>query len=259
LYLTVSGKHDSPAIPVQSELRVSIDNRPAEVTSLRSASGDKLLFVLLVDISGSDKTQAASIKAAAVQLFQGLLADGNQGHLVLFNTEIEMSRKPASLSEVQSKLDRIEFHGGTALYDAIGDTCVRILSRSGNPDAPRRAIILLSDGDDDASHINRMTVEEIAEEQGVAIFSLATSSLETASSARRGTEILMEASQSTGGRAIHAGKLEKGVQPLLAAIRQQWALGLVPSQTPDQKLHSLSIKSTQKDVQLSFPAHVLLQ
>ena len=64
VYLSVLNKDGSPAIPAQSDLSVFIDKKPAQVTALRSAKDDKLLFAVLVDLSGSDASKAKEIKEA---------------------------------------------------------------------------------------------------------------------------------------------------------------------------------------------------
>jgi hypothetical protein len=58
--------------------------------------------------------------------------------------------------------------------------------------------------------------------------------------------------------AIQPGKLGDGVAPLIAAIQGQSVLSIVPSQAADQKLHSLAVKTTEKDLSVSVQAHILL-
>jgi Mg-chelatase subunit ChlD len=253
VYLTATGKDNVTAILTQSELSASINKQPAQITSLRSAKEDKLLFAMLIDISTSQSLHAESIKKAAMLLFQSLTTGGNQGHLVLFNEQPLRSQIPLPPPEARKAIDGLKFGGGTALYDAIWITCKKVLSRSGNPDFPRRVIILISDGGDNISHVYHVEAEEIAEKEGVAIFSLATSN-----DVRGGTHKLKEISNATGGRTILDKKLEEGVAPLLAAINGQWALNLVSQQAPDQKLHSLSVKTMQRDFSLTAPAKILL-
>src|SRR6202043_652081 len=92
-------------------------------------------------------------KKAASQLFQGLATDGNQGYLVLFNVSAAISARPLQASEVQRLLEVAKFGGGTAVYDAVEQTCIQKLSRSKNPNIPRRVILLISDGEDNQSHV----------------------------------------------------------------------------------------------------------
>jgi len=263
VFLTVSGKRISSAVPTPSELVVSVDKQPASITSLRPAKNDKLLFALLVDVSGSNRSKAGEIKAVALQLFKELSADGNDGFLVTFNAQVQvmMSNSPLQLSQVQAALDAIQFGGGTALNDAIWKTCKHLLSRSGNPGIDRRVIVVITDGDDNYSRANQSEAEQIAQEEGVTIFSLATSSIDP--SYTQGITRLKEISRSTGGlrispddRSVHA---DDGVLHLIEAVRDQWVMTILPQQVSDQKLHSLSVKSSQKGVHLSAPAQILLQ
>jgi Ca-activated chloride channel family protein len=256
IFLTASGKHDSPITPTQSELSVSVDKQAAQVNTLRAAKSDALLFAVVVDASKSDAGGAALIKKAALQLFQALSTDGNRGYLVLFNVSVAISRQPLQVSEAQSVLDAAKFGGGTAVYDAIGQTCVQKLSRSGNPDTPRRVILLISDGEDNQSHVTHTAAEETAEKEGVAVFSLIT---ESSLAGPQGEHFMKEVSQNTGGRAISVKNPTDSVAPLLTAIEGQCALSFVPAQSLGQKLHSLGIKASQKDIRIFAPAQIVGQ
>jgi Mg-chelatase subunit ChlD len=253
VYLTARGKHDAAPMLSQSELSASIDKQPAQVTSLRPVKEDKILFALLLDTSKSEAPDAKSIRNAAMLLFQSLSKGGNQGYLVLFNSEVSTSKRPLQPSEAQEIINGAKFRPGTELYDAIGETCTGILSRSGNPDFPRRLIILITDGEDNSSHINHIQAEEAAEKEGVAIFSLADTTNEGI-----GASFLDQASGTTGGRSIKIKRPEDDVAPLLDAINRQWILSLVPQKAPDKELHSIVIKTKQRDVSISSPAKVFL-
>ena len=254
VFLTVSGKHGSPLMPSPSELSVFVGNQPARVVSVRAAKGDQLLFAILVDISGSQAMEAKSIRESAWKIFEALSNGGNRGYLVFFNNEVEMSRAPLQESKALKALNGVEFGGGTALFDAIGETCTQTLKNSLNLDTPRRAILLISDGDDNESHLTAENAEEAAEEEGVAIFSLTDGTGEP-----RGKRVLMELSRKTGGQAIVAYNLGEGVTPLLAAINGQLALTLLPPEAAGRNPRSLVILSSEKDIRISAPSRVPLQ
>jgi Ca-activated chloride channel homolog len=256
VFLTASDKRNSPVMPAQSELRVFVDKQPAQVYSLRAAKSDALVFAVVVDTSKSDAGGAALIKKAALQLFQGLSTDGNQGYLVLFSGSIATSRQPLQVSQAQSVLDAVKFSGGTAVYDAIEQTCIQKLSRSGNPNSPRRVILLISDGEDNQSHVTHTAAEETAEKEGVAVFSLIT---QTSLAGPQGEHFMRQVSQDSGGWATSVRNPTDGVAPLLMAVENQWALSFAPAQSLDQKLHSLDIKTEQKDIRISAPARFFVQ
>jgi hypothetical protein len=142
------------------------------------------------------------------------------------------------------------------VYDAIDQTCIQNLSRSGNPSNPRRVILLISDGEYNQSHVTDTVAEETAEKEGVAVFSLIT---EPSLAGPRGEHFMKEVSQDTGGWAIKAKNPTDGVAPLLRAIEDQWALSFVPAQSLNQKSHSLGLRSSQKDIHFSAPAHIFVQ
>jgi VWFA-related protein len=268
IYITASEKDDSSPILTLSKLKGRVDKQDAQLTSLRSANADKMRFAVLVDASNSETKQAASIGEAAVQLFRGLLEQGNEGYLLVFNEQVFTSSKPLQLSEVRQARESgvrqarecVEPCGGSSINDAIAFASQKILSKLGNPETPRRVIFLISDGEDNASKIYLSETLEIAIREGVAIFSLQTGTSEMGSSeARHAERFLQLASLDTGGLSFRPKTVEEGVPLLLEAIHKQWVLGVVPSQVHDQKLHDLSIKSSEKNVQISAPGRILLE
>jgi Ca-activated chloride channel homolog len=255
LFLTTFTAGDSPAVLHEGELSALVDKKPTQVKAVHFAKDDPLLFAVLVDISGSDAARADSVKEAAFELFNNLTHDQSQGYLVLFNHRVAASRETVSASQAKEDLDAVRFGGGTAVYDAIEQTCKQMLSRSRNLDKPRRVILVISDGEDNQSHVTHTKAEEAAIEEGVSIFSIVTKS---SLGGPRDESFLKDASQRTGGFATNKD-LKQAVFLSLAAIEAQWAITLAPTQSADGKLHSLQIKSTRKDVHISAPSKVLLQ
>jgi hypothetical protein len=152
---------------------------------------------------------------------------------------------------VWAALGGVKFGGGTSLFDTIAETCTQIMTKSRYPDIARQVIVLVSDGEDDMSSTNPQGAEELAQKDGVAIFSLVIRSQEN-----RGESFMKKASQDTGGLAFVPRNLTEGVAALLAAIQQQWVLNFTPLQDIGHKSHTLVIKSLQKDVHLSAPANI---
>ena len=254
-FLTALAKDDSPIVVQGAGLSVLVDKTAAQVKGVRSAKDDPLLFAVLVDVSRSDAATANSIKEAAFQLFQGLASAQNQGYLVLFNHQLAMSQIPLSVSQAKKILDSAGFGGGTAVYDAIEQTCKQKLNRSGNPTSSRRVILLISDGEDNQSHVTGEKATQAALEEGVSVFSVVTKG---PMSGREGERVLEKISQRTGGVAI-SKDLGQAIPASLAAVDAQWAVTVVPTQPADRKLHSMKIQYSQKDVRISAPSSLLLE
>jgi VWFA-related protein len=169
-----------------------------------------------------------------------------------------MSKTPLKISQVQEALKIAKFQGGTAIYDAIEQTCVQKLSRLANSTTPRRIIILISDGSDNSSREPHERAEAAAQTEGVTVFSFMIPSSANFGESR-GEHFMKEVSQQTGGQAIFSKNLTEGMPRLLTAISEQWALGFTPVQSPNQKLHSLQVKSARKEIYISAPAQIFLR
>lgn len=165
IFVSASAKDGSPITPDASTLSVAIDKQPVKINSVHSAKDDKLLFAVMVDISGSEAPKETALKDAALKIFQGLTSDQSQGYLVLFSTQTYPSKRPLQPSEVQYALEHFRFNGRTALYDGIAQISSGILSKGQNPDISRRIVVVLSDGVDNYSHILAAKMEEWSSER----------------------------------------------------------------------------------------------
>jgi hypothetical protein len=94
VFITASHKDGLPISLTTTDIAVSIDKKPAQVTNVRSVKDDPLLFALLVELSKSDGEKAKTIRELGVQLFRALAVGQNQGYLVLFNDNVAMSQTP---------------------------------------------------------------------------------------------------------------------------------------------------------------------
>jgi Mg-chelatase subunit ChlD len=253
-YLTAFGRNDSPAVLQENEVSVLVDKAPTQVKTVHQSKDDPLLFALLVDTSESDAKEAKSTKKAAFELFQSLTNAQRQGYLVLFSTRIATSRMPLSVAQAKEALDSARSGGGTALYDAIHQTCKQTLSRSKNPQNPRRVIVVFSDGEDNMSQVNRGTAEAAAMEEGISVFSVVVNPTVLQA---RGTNFLREISQRTGGLSTDEGG-NNADRILSAAIDAQSAVTLATPPPGDGKVHSIKVKCTHKGVRIYAPEAALL-
>lgn len=252
IFITASTADNSPLDP--AALRVTLDGKPAQVLSLHTAKNDKLLFVLLVDVSTSQAPYADAVRHAATRIFQQISSQGGVGYLGTFTGSLRLSNGPILASGVVPKaLDSTQFFGPSSIYDAVAASS-RLLRRQAQPDFPRRAIILITDGDDDASDRTLEKLLDAVEPEGTPIFSLATPhSNGYGGYGRRALKLM---SSLTGGVAIAPRNLDAGVAPLLSALDQQWQLTIAAPADQSGKPGTLSVKTRQKHVHISAPAQV---
>ncbi len=252
VYVTSAG--NSVALPLDdSSIAVTVDNQPAVVESIRPAKNDPLLFVVLMDESTPMRARAEEMKDAALAFFKGHSAEGDKGYLGFFDVTSSFTSRPVTVQEAQQILAKRHIGGGSAVFDAIARSSYGILSRERDPNIPRRAIILITDGDDNQSKTPLDQAIQAAQRDGAAIFALSVDSHGP------GDRVLKDASAKTGGQEVTPRSITEGVAPLLNAIDTQLAVTILPEQVPDNKLHSISIRSLQGNLHLSAPAKILLQ
>jgi VWFA-related protein len=141
----------------------------------------------------------------------------------------EFTDNPEALSEA---VRRIRAGGGTALYDAIFlsiDQRIVQEQREG-----RRVVILISDGDDNASRVSMTETLELAQRNDVAVYTISTNSTANFSSPeqRRGDRTLENFAGETGARAFFPFKLEElavNFADISQELRSQYTLGYVPT------------------------------
>jgi Ca-activated chloride channel homolog len=115
---------------------------------------------LLVDVSGS--MNVAAKRAAALEtsrLLVQALADTDRMGLFTFDRDLEeVAPIGTPPTEVLQKLAAIDSYGRTSVFDAIAETARKLSESAG----PRRAVIVLTDGDDNASKLAPSYVSNVA-------------------------------------------------------------------------------------------------
>lgn len=134
-------------------------------------------ILIIVDVSGSmegEKLEAA--KAGLGTFLSRILPDDRVG-LIIFSTDSRVVVPPAPLSDVRIRLDdaiaTMVAQGKTALYDALVDGKEVFDALPPSDDDRIRAIVLLSDGQDNASRTTLEQVRLAFEESGISIFPVA--------------------------------------------------------------------------------------
>ena len=141
--------------------------------------------------------------------------------------------------------------GGTALYDAIYHACHDKLAKEQSDRPQRRAIIILSDGDDNQSEYTLAQAVEMAQRAEVIIYAIST---DDSGLVLRGDKNLEKLATATGGRAFFPFKM-KDIKNSFAAIedelRSQYVVSYHPADfDPDGRYRSIEISALKKDLQV---------
>jgi VWFA-related protein len=148
-------------------------------------------------------------------------------------------------------VQRLSNGGGTALYDAVYKACKEKLLRE-NSDRPiRKAVVILSDGEDNQSEHSRAQAIEMAQRAEVLIYAIST---DDSGLILRGDKVLEDLASATGGRAFFPYKM-KDITHSFAAIedelRSQYDVSYKPSDfDADGRYRSIEITALKKDLQV---------
>ena len=155
------------------------------------------------------------------------------------------------VSLLSAGVRRLHNGGGTALYDAIYHACKDKLMKE-NSDRPiRKALIVLSDGEDNQSEVTKTQAIEMAQRAQVLIYAIST---DDSGLILRGDKILEQLADATGGRAFFPYKM-KDITHSFSAIedelRSQYVVSYKPSDfDADGRYRSIEITALKKDLQV---------
>jgi len=191
---------------------------------------------LVVDNSGSMREKREQVNAAAMT-FVRTSNPQDEAFVVNFNDEYYLDTDGDFTNDqknLNDALSRIETRGSTALYDAVIGSLDHL--KKGHKD--KRVLLLITDGDDDASQKSFEDAIKAAEQSNATIYTIGVYSEDDLKNdkrmVRRSKKVLTELAEATGGLAYFPENLEQ-VTPICEQvardIRNQYTLGYYPSNT----------------------------
>ncbi len=192
----------------KDDFKVYDNNKPAE--SVRSFSRETNLPLrvgLLIDASNSVRDRFKFEQEAAIEFLNQIIQRiSDKAFVIGFDTTPEVTQDMTEDTEKLSHGVRmLRPGGGTAMYDAIYFACRDKLMQDKSTGATRRAIILLSDGEDNQSRVSREEAVEMAQRAEVIIYAISTN---TSGLRTRGDKILEHFADETGGKAFFPFKIQ---------------------------------------------------
>ena len=234
----------------KDDFRVMDDNKPAQsIRSFRSETNLPLRVGLLVDASNSIRDRFKFEQEAAIEFLNQIVHQQDLAFVIGFDTTPEVTQNFTNNTELLSKGVRmLRPGGGTAMYDAIYYACRdEIMAKDKGTLATRRAIILLSDGEDNQSRVSREEAVEMAQKAEVIIYAISTN---TSGQKLKGDKVLEHFAEETGGRAFFPFKIQDvsdAFSQIQDELRSQYAISYKPADFQlNGKYHSIEILADNK-------------
>jgi Ca-activated chloride channel homolog len=183
----------------KEDFQVFDQGKLQEIAYFTRERNQPVVVGFLMDLSNASKIQWKEISGAASDLVFTLLPGDKKysGYLIGYSTEAEVMVDTTSDSDkIVEKLRKVKPGGGAALYDAIYQACTNRKLVQGEPIEPRRIVIVIGDGHDNASKVTLDEVVELAQRNLVTIFGVSTTAYGATSD---GDPNLIRLAQATGG------------------------------------------------------------
>lgn len=214
LYTTVVDRSGQPVLGLGREaFRVLEDGREQEIAKFELVEDLPITLGVTLDVSGSMAEPLREAKQAALDFLDAIVTPRDRTFAVSFSDRARvLMPRTSDVGAVRDVLAGVRASGNTALYDAVVTSLYYFRGVRG-----RRALILLSDGEDSASSIDYSDAREYARRAGVTIYAIGLNIGRLNVSVR---DKLQELARETGGQSFFVNKAEE-LRGVYADIEKQ--------------------------------------
>ncbi len=185
----------------QQDFRITDEGKEQKITFFTRERNQPVVVGFLMDLSNASRLHWKHYQDAAIELVQNLVPGDNpkySGYLIAYSNEAELVVNTGGDPEpMVQKLQKLKPSGGSALYDAIYMACTSRKLVEGEPIQPRRILVIIGDGHDNASKKTLDEALEIAQRNLVTIYGVSTVAFGFNS---EGEKNLTRLAEETGGR-----------------------------------------------------------
>ena len=220
------------------------NNQEQEITYFSDADAPVSVGILF-DVSGSMNGDKINKARKALERFIGTSHPSDEYFLIAFNSRAQLLMDRTRDGEaLLRKLTLIRPKDNTALYDAVYLGVERVTRGTHQ----KRAMLIISDGQDNASRYNFGEVRRLMKESDVVTYSVGIMDRgDSASSVgMQGQAFLDELSSVTGGKSFYPQtdiEMDEIFERIALELRNQYSIGYIPKDfQPDGKWRKVKVK-----------------
>jgi VWFA-related protein len=236
----------------QEDFEVTEAKRPQKILEFVAETDLPLRLAILIDTSNSIRDRFRFEQEAATEFINNLIRPRQDKAIVVsFDTGAELVADLTDNTQTLAKSIRdLRPGGGTALYDAIYFACRDKLLQDQPRHKFRRAMVILSDGDDNQSRYTRDQALEMAQKADVVIYAISTNITRVESD---GDKVLKYLAAETGGLTFFPFKVQdlaQSFENISNELRHQYSVLYRPDPLRTDGLwHPIQLKvKSRKDL-----------
>jgi VWFA-related protein len=217
----------------QQDFALLDDQRaPAQVYSFTQQTNQPLRVGLVIDASTSIRARFKFEQQAATEFLLNILRPRTDRAFIMgFDVTSYVTQGFTNNPDLlETGLNRLKPGGGTAMYDAVYRACRDQMLRGIPENAEvRKALILVSDGDDNQSRAYMDEAIKMCQRAETTIYTISTN---TSPTRERGDDVLKKMALATGGSAFYPQRLEdiaNEFHRIEEELRSQYSLAYKPA------------------------------
>jgi hypothetical protein len=187
----------------KKDFQIYEEDKPQQMTFFTRERNQPVVIGFLLDMSTASRIHWKNFQNATEELIQNLLTGDPKysGYLIDYAQDAEVAVDTSSDPEpMVEKVRKLKPGGGSAMYDAIWLACTSRRPIKGEPVSPRRVLVIVGDGHDNASKHSLAQVIELATRDQVTIYCISTQAF---GFTNEGDENLVKLATETGGRVVY--------------------------------------------------------
>lgn len=221
------------------------DNNQAQEITYFSDADAPVSVGILFDVSGSMSGDKINKARKALERFIGTSHPSDEYFLIAFNSRAQLLMDRTRDGEaLLRKLTLVRPKENTALYDAVYLGVERVTRGTHQ----KRAMLIISDGQDNASRYNFGEVRRLMKESDVVTYSVGIMDRGDSASSlgMQGQAFLDELSSVTGGKSFYPQtdiEMDEIFERIALELRNQYSIGYIPKDfQPDGKWRKVKVK-----------------
>jgi VWFA-related protein len=257
LVFTVTDKKGHFVTGLDQSKFVLLDNgRPPEQVFHFAQQTDLPLRVgIMLDTSSSIRGRFEFEQDSAISFLLQVLHRNDRAFVEGFDVQLDVAQPfTGNIALLNEGVKRLRPGGGTALYDAIYATCHDQMLTLRDNTPVRKAIILVSDGDDNYSHALESDAIKECQRADTTVYAISTN---VSPSRDKGDDVLQAIANATGGRAFYPTRIEDvaaGFAGIEEELRSEYLLEYRPANfKQDGSFRTIYLQST--DARYHVRAH----